>query len=366
MIRLFLLRFFESYFRHRWLYLLPIVVTIAAAAVYFLTLEPKYSARGILYVNNESLLNSLNAVQNNDTSWWITPAQATSNELNELFHTDAFIRAVISETDLESAMDLGPEQVVESLTAVRESMWIQPLGNNQLLITASYEDPLIAYQLVHSVIDSYLQWQVNTQRIDSEVARGFFTDLIETYSADLEAAHEKMKAYLDAHPQPVRGDRPDSELVEIDRLQNEIDLASSRYMNALNKEENAKLAWTQVESDVNQTYVLLDAPSMPEKPEISKRKLALQAAIFVAAGVVISIIGITGSALLDRSFRFPMDVESRLNLPVLAGIPDLTPRAERERRFLPALSRRKKAVPEQEIHHPVPKATMIAHDRITE
>ena len=44
MLRLINLRLLESYFRHRWLYLLPIVIMVGVAAYYFTTAERLYTA----------------------------------------------------------------------------------------------------------------------------------------------------------------------------------------------------------------------------------------------------------------------------------------------------------------------------------
>lgn len=46
----------------------------------------------------------------------------------------------------------------------------------------------------------------------------------------------------------------------------------------------------------------------------------------MVAGVFLSIGAIVGSAIIDRSLRLPIDVSHRLELPVLALIPDVMPR----------------------------------------
>jgi hypothetical protein len=53
--------------------------------------------------------------------------------------------------------------------------------------------------------------------------------------------------------------------------------------------------------------------------------MAMQLAIFSAAGGLLAIIGVAGTTILDRSFRFPLDVHHRLKLPVIAVIPNAAP-----------------------------------------
>lgn len=322
MIRTAILRLLESYFRHRWLYLIPIVLLTAVAVAFMMTTTPKYVAKGVLYVQQESYLATLTAVRTNQESWWVSPAQATTNDLNELMQTNAFIRAIINQTKLESAMSMGDQVVDDLIAETRNSLRIYPLGDNQVMISSSSDDPEVAYQLVNGVIESYVQWQVNIQRAESEAALAFFTDVLQSYAASLEAAREEMRQYLEANPEPLRGERSGIQQIEIQRLQSNIDLLAARQANAMDKEENARLSLAQLESDIRQTYLLIDAPDLPQEPDVSLRELALKMAIFVVVGILISFGAVVGGAILDRSLRLPLDVEQSLELPLLALVPD--------------------------------------------
>ncbi len=321
MLRLALLRVLESYFRHRWLYFLPIVLMILAAFAVIFTKEPQYIAGGVVYVEKESFLSTLTSVRESTFSW-DTPADQTNRELSELLQTDAFIRAVINMTDMESQMDGGMIAIAETMQEAREAVWTQAIGNNQVLVGAAHTDPLLTYQLVNAIIENYIQWKINADRVESATAQAFFGDLIAQYKNELEIARRELQNYLIAYPEPARGNRPDLELLEIERLQSNLQLAGNRYANALEKEENAQLALSQAESDVRQTYFFIDAPRIPEEPSTSLTEMATQGIIFVVVGVILSVVGIVGSALLDRSLRFPIDVRHGVNLPVLAAVPD--------------------------------------------
>ena len=173
------------------------------------------------------------------------------------------------------------------------------------------------------------------QRTESEAAQLFFTDQVRTYEADLLKARGNLIAFLEAHPQPLHGNRSEIELIEIDRYQNAIDIAEARYVSALDKEENARLAVAQVDSDTRQSFTMIDSPVIPEKPEVSRKQMAIQAAIFASVGLIISIVAIAGGALIDRSIRLPVDLHLRTHLPILAVVPDMTVREKWYRRFMP-------------------------------
>src|SRR5690606_38272544 len=115
----------------------------------------------------------------------------------------------------------------------------------------------------------------------------------------------------------------------------------------------------QIESDTSQSYVLIDAPKVPTKPDRSKKKMALMLGIFVATGGLFSLIAVAGGALLDRTFRFPLDVQNWTGLPVLAVVPDASQPAGRRswRRKRPD----EKAVREAEHSNPQNTETALSY-----
>lgn len=320
MVRLVLLRLLESYFRHRWLYLLPIVMMMGVGGLVFSTATPSYMARSVIYVQKESLLSTLTSIRNDGFSW-VTPADATRDEFNELLETDAFIRAILQQTDLEE--ELGEKKVDDVIDEMRDAIWVQTLGkNNLVMVGAAHENPTVTKQAVEATIDSYIQWKINGEREQSAAAQGFFAQQIEQHQKELEEAKEAMRLYLQDHPEPIRGDRPEVEQLEIAILQEAINLADKRFSSNLDKEQNAILVTTQAESDVRQTYLVIDAATLPDEPETGLRDALMNALIFVVVGVVLSVVGIIGGALLDSSFRFPLDIRHGLDLPVLAQVPN--------------------------------------------
>jgi hypothetical protein len=321
MTRLILLRILESYFRHRWLHLIPVALFAVAAVVYLAVLwKPQYVSYGVLYVQGESLLSTLNSVRGGGFSW-ITPAQATAEEIVELLHTDAFVRAAIARTPLEEGMKSGAQEERETIAGAREAIWTIQQGKNQVLVGASHEDGEIAYELVQAVFEVYVQWKINSDIQQGLTAHSFYDEVAGDYKVALDDARADLLAYLEEHPGPLRGERSAVEQVQINRLQAEVDLAASRYGSALEKREAALLAQSQTEGDVRQSYYVLDAPRLPSEPEISKRKIAQNFLVFLGAGLVLSIISIVGSALMDRSCRFPLDAQMGLGLPVLGVVP---------------------------------------------
>ncbi|MEP7187977.1 MAG: lipopolysaccharide biosynthesis protein [Roseiflexaceae bacterium] len=323
MARLFILRLFDSYFRHRWLNLLPLVLMLAMAGAYFQLAEPQYVSRGRLYVQKSSLLPSLTQIRVDGISYQ-SPTQIAVSEVNELVLTEAFIRSVIQKTDLEASMADGPDAVQKIIDRLRTELSVTAVGDSIIEITVKNNDPKLAQQLAAAVIESYSLWKLNGDRQESAVAQAFFAGVIPGYQEDLQKVRDQLETFLKQHPVQLRGERPAEEQVEIDRLQSAVASSAKRVENALEKEESARLSQTQAESSVRQDYLLIDAPTVPTKPETSLKERVTGPAIFAIIGLLLTLGGIIGGALLDRSFRFPLDVHSNLNLPVLALVPDVS------------------------------------------
>ena len=321
MIRLILLRILESYFRHRWLFLLPILLMTGVGAASVLTKTDSYITSSTFYVNKGSFLSSLTSIREAGFSW-VTPAQTAVNELNQLKKTNAFIRAVILQTDLEVHMAEGPDAANQTINGVRNSIWFNGMGDNLVLVGAIHEEPEIARQLVEATMEAYIQWQINADREESVSSQMFFADLINTYQAELDVARSELRQYLEANPEPVRGSRPEVEVMEIKQLEDAVTLAATRLMSAKEDEESARLGMVQAESDARQKAFVIDAPKLPTQPASSKSESITQAIIFVVVGVVLTVVGVIGGALIDRSFRFAIDVHNLIDLPVIAQVPD--------------------------------------------
>lgn len=321
-IRLVLLRFFESFFRHIWLYLLPIVLLTTLAIVYLLTKPPQYLSWGTFYIQDESLLSSLNALRDRGFSY-DTPSEIATAEISELFNSASFMRAVAQQTKLEEKMAADRKTVEETLNEMRKTIWADSTGERMVFIGSSHEDPEIAYQLAQSTMDTYIQWKINVSQFESAEAQGFFAELVESYRSTLEPLRNSLIEYYISHPEPVRGERPALEVAEIERIQSDINLAENRVSKAEENEENARLALTQAESDVHQTYLIFDSPVQSTDPLNSLTDMAVTFIVFLVAGFFLSLLGIMGGVFLNRSVLFPLDVQQSFDLPVLASIPEV-------------------------------------------
>lgn len=292
------------------------------ALIFIMTKPPQYLSWGTFYIQDESLLYSLTSVRDRGFSF-DTPSEVSVDEMNELFGSAAFMRAVAQQTDLEAMMSSDRKSVEQTLNEMRKAIWAQSTGERMIFIGVAHEDPALAHQLAESTIDTYLQWKINTSQYESAEAQRFFAELLEEYSRELDPIQKALTDYLIIHPEPVRGERSALETAEIERIQSDLTSAEERIANAKDKEENARLALTQAESDIRQTYLIFDSPEMSTEPMTSLTDMAVTFIVFLFAGLFLSIVGIVGGVFLNRSLLFPLDIQHSFDLPVLASIPEV-------------------------------------------
>ena len=324
MLRLFILRLVETYLRHRFLWLLPIGLMVAYAGYNFIATKPPYISLTAVYINKETLLADINALNQGGLAW-VTPAQAAVDQIKELFQTDAFIRSVIQHTSLEDEIKADPEATKTIINATRSSIWVTTLGNNTIVIGASALTPILAQQLANGAIEVFIQWKINTGQQATTAALSFYKDLVQTYAKEAATAETDLKKFLDDHPVPVRGDRVPSEDVEILRLQGLLSSANDRFKKAQDNLEASQLSEKVNESAVRQMYLIVDSPNFPDKAAQSKKSILTNSLIFVVVGVILSVMGVVVGTIIDPAVRFAEDITIHLELPVFAILPDWSP-----------------------------------------
>ncbi len=319
MLRLAITRLFETYFRHPLLYLMPIALMLALAAAFAIIMPPKHESLGRLLIEKDTVLAALTASPN-AAPVWRTPADVTASELNQLLVTEAFARAVIAKTPLQAGMSGTRRQQEQMLDNFRKAVSVRMLGDKVVEVSAKDESPETAQQIAAATLETYIQWQINKNYQESTVAQQFFANVIKPYQDDLQRARDALAGYLEANPAPRSGDRPAAEQVRIAQLQADIDRAEERVTSAMKNEESARLSVAKAESLTRQTYVVIDAPEVPED-RVQWGKIARNSAIFVAAGIALSLAALALATLLDRTLRFPIDVRHATGLPTLAVVP---------------------------------------------
>ena len=347
MFRMILLRILENFFRRPLLYILPILLATAAGAAYVYFQDPTYIANGGMAVQESNTTQDTLGIDGTEYIWQ-TPSEVTVDQLEELFESNSIIRSILSQTELESEL-ADPETDIDDLyKEVRNDLWVQPLGDYHFLISGKSEDPLVAQQLVAATIQTFLNWNSSIGLADASASVEFFQEQLIKETAEFEAAQEAHRQFLIDYPEPIRGDRTDLEELDLERLSELREDASKRLTDTRDNLDFAQLSYKLAETEVAQKYLIIDPPDLPEESEFSLSTAGLTMVLFMLGGIVLGLLMLLFNSLLDRTYRFPVDVRLGLRVPTLGGVPvGLATPQRRASRRQPALPKPAMALPAQ-------------------
>src|SRR5918996_2247491 len=199
------LRLFDTFFRHVWLYLLPIVLLGAAGVWAASSAEDSYQSFGTMKVESNSLVGELTGSQQDPGFGWQTPAGATAESFNALMRTQTFLDVVTRNAGLEEAVETGAITTAE----VRGAIAVYPDSTRLVKVQASNRNPDVAHRLANGAMESYIQAVIENEVSDSRVAIDFIQQKIPDYEAAVADAEAAFDEWLDENPAPSDGDRPE-------------------------------------------------------------------------------------------------------------------------------------------------------------
>lgn len=322
-IILFLLgagRFIEIFFKNKWLYLMPVVILLAGWVASLFLLEDQFTSKGILYVQSDTLIQQVSGSTTSDFGVWVTPAQETKEELDELINTNSFIRLIIQQTELEEFMDDGVGAVDETIGDVYDSLSVNYVGLNNVIVESTWNDRGIAVDLATATLNSFINWKITQDKKDSQAALEFLEELVPQYEQDFQAAVNDIEAFYVQNPEPFRGERPELEQLQIDILNQKLQAADTRLQDASNNLEQVRLEQVIIEGKTRQTYSIIDAPRIPIEPNGGILETAINFVVFFVVGVIIMLLAVAISALVDQTIKFPREVSIQLDSDVLTVI----------------------------------------------
>lgn len=319
----FVSRLLEAFFRRWWLYLLPVIIFGALGVASVGQRTTNYWSVGVVRVSGQSILSDLTQIGDTNQLGFETPAEYTSREINAVLGTDLFVESVIERAGIVDAVESG----VLTYDDLRKSIWASSGSDLLVEVNATSYDPELARRLAASTIDSYLQWQIDDSVTASSDAAQFFETLLGSYQERYDTAADELEQYLAEHPGPSDLElRPVDEQFAIAQLTSAVTRADEQLSSALQSLADARLATAQTETDVTLRMRTIDEPQLPTQPVARKVQDVTTVAVMLILGSIVSAVLVAVAALLDRSVRYADEAEDRLELPVLAVIPNSSTR----------------------------------------
>jgi uncharacterized protein involved in exopolysaccharide biosynthesis len=258
-----------------------------------------------------------------------TPSTTQATALTEFLQTESFDIAVAKDTDLAKQINVpssDTQRLNDALfSEISTHVAVTASGANLFVVTYSNKDPVIAMQIVKSVVDHY-----GAQSATVASAEGIL--LLATYNGQLQAARQQSDSatqaaadYYTRHnltPLTAAGDTQ-YQLLLLQAKQAQDTLANVvASVNSINQQLAQLGSGAQ-----GGLYQEIDAPTVPTQPESRVKSMLVGGGV----GLVIGLLAALGYFLilvrLDQSVYSAADVPAISDYPVLIQIQSLPRRS---------------------------------------
>jgi uncharacterized protein involved in exopolysaccharide biosynthesis len=335
-----MLRYVETYYRHRLLLTGPIAVVLLIVVGWLLVQPPSYDSTVRLWAEKQTVVPNVN------DNPYLTPAQTESAALTELLATKYFCvkvgnrsqlaqnlsgptrpgltQSLLSQVGLANASPRTPSQqeVDDRVFAVLSSnTTVLAAGPQMVTVTFRTGTPELAAVVAQAIADQFIDESLTSQRVQVEAAVEFYAAQVKQAEGQLADADSKVDTYLAAHPeQRSQTAVPDATLTQLRRND---DGLRSRYQDLVSKRDQAEQNRTAL-TQVGLSGIRVLDKAIPPTSASSLRKLAIEAAaVGLGLSVAILVAGILLLTLIDSTVRRPEEVEQVLDLRFVGTVPRL-------------------------------------------
>ena len=335
-----MLRFMETFYRHRKLLVPPVVVVFVLAVGWVLIQPRSYDASVRLWAERGGL------VSVPDDNTWLTIAQVEAGVLDELLATKYFcvkvshlgplrdyIRAEAQRppstlTKIEAKVGLasyGPvsESQLDELAfrVISSSTTVVPAGAEVVTITFQSNNPVVAAKMAQAIADQFLEETLSSRRLQLDASIAFYTNQLKTAQADVAAADKAVNDYLGVHPEyraPTAV--PDARLAQLRRDDDAAHQSTNDIQKTLDQSNISRSALSL--TGVNGLRVM-DPAEIPTKASSIRKTALVAAGVATGLGLLIVVVGVLVLTLADGTVRQPEEVQQLLDLRPVGTVPKL-------------------------------------------
>lgn len=346
-------RYLETLFRHKSLFLIPVLAVPFIALVAFLYAGKEYVVQASMWVEPSPIADPLTSSRRN-------PNEIESQAMKEWLATDSFRKEVMERVGLteaiqrgewpvptrlqeevrESGLDqlpgvrsvlkgfrlVGPSSTPQAMDAgvkmVGESIRISPEGNNLLWVRYVGKEPQLGTRILEESIALFNAKTLELRTAQAKLAIDFYAHQLQTQEQRAGEAANALQRFLELHPNPVPGQqRPAAEEAELESLRRQYTLEQTLYESTLRKLEQVSQTGEAAIAGRDQGFRMVDRPSQPESTGVTKRSIVMMIAFGLVLGTAIGLTPVLVLTWLDNTARTREDIEKVISTPLIAQVP---------------------------------------------
>lgn len=266
------MRFLETFYRHRLLAIVPIVIGVLVAAGYQMAQPGSYASTTSLWVDASV------PGQGADTTTGVDPSTLQEYAIQELLTTRSFAVAVGTSGPLGAYLESHPYAESTGLAAIPglsdlfggakgslddqiatylpNMVGFVDAGPQVLNIIVTAPDPAVAAGTAKALITQYSSQVAAAQTATDQTAVTYYGEQVAQAQVTLQQAQQALSTYLTAHPTTSTVGVGDATATELNQA---VSLDTTTYQSLLGQYQQAQLTLANVSSQTG--FRVLDAPT---------------------------------------------------------------------------------------------------------
>jgi len=327
-----LIRLAETFYRHPFLVLGPLVFSVVLSG-FLILLEPRqYEAVAVLKAARTTLEDSQTRQSPSDViadlmladlgtrSFPLTVAEKSGLLAADL--PQPGIYGVI-ERIVPHAPDSQSEHEEHAIKAIHAAIKVDAIGPDTIHVTVVTTDPSLAAGIANAMMHQFVETEVGTRRLKAQNKVALFKDMVNQQETALTIAEKNLRDYVAANP----GQRT-AEDTTLRRLQREMDLAKSSIERTLPLLNEAQLRSAEIDRPDQSGFTVIDEATVPYRPMGRLKTIGLGLGAGAVLGLVISALVLFVFTVADSSVRREEELERLLGAKPAGVVPAVkaTPR----------------------------------------
>jgi uncharacterized protein involved in exopolysaccharide biosynthesis len=340
-------RFLETFFRHKWWFILPpLIITIAAAYITVKTAPIMYQSTAGIWVDRPTYL-----AYNDNWNQWASPAQNQTARLTEQLKTQTFVVDVANRTSLANMTrsQRGMDQIYQLLA---QGLNITPVGTHLVALSFRSENPRVSYEMLKAIVDGFNDSLANDQVNQAGLATEFYSDQLTQAQDDLTKASDDLRRYIQSNPNlsDLQFDSTSSVIGDPKAILDQASTTDAQLQQLRSQVQNAQTHVNQLQQSLQSAefqasasvqgqqlgFQILDAPNMPTSGGRDLKKRIIYPIGAFGGSLALSALILVLMAISNRSVQSESDLVT--NVRVIGDVPFM--RLKRGPRMLKKMSTR--------------------------
>lgn len=329
-------RYLETIFRHKLLFLVPIILVPLVTIGVTLYAGSSAVIRASVWVEPTRVL-EVNGVPR------VSPNEGEAKAMSERLKTEAFRQKILDRTGLTATIQAGDwpqpsrlqrqlggnavsrvvarvlrlvppktldEAMAVGLKMVEDKVTISTVGENLVIVEYKGSDPELGVRLLQETLSLYAEINLDIRAQETAAGLEVLNRQVRAQQQQLDLAEENLTLFLEANTAPLPGQqRPPVEESQIRRLNQAYSLEANLFEATLQRLEILQLTGETASSARGLTFQVIDPPEAPDSIKIKIRQVSMVALLGIVLGLILAIVPIVILTWKDGTVRTREDLD---------------------------------------------------------